>query len=123
MAPGGRRAYDWRPWTRPSPEATAEGAASSAAHRPIGRGRLHAAPLRGLFVLACVYTLSVAREFLLRSPAEASRQLYDVLHHCDALGLRSIVVIMPPDQPEWDAVRDRLLRATRPLASIAVIGQ
>ena len=65
MAPGGRRAYDWRPWTRPSPEATAEGAASSAAHRPIGRGRLHAAPLRGLFVLACVYTLSVAREFLM----------------------------------------------------------
>jgi hypothetical protein len=24
-------------------------------------------------------------------------------------------VVMPPDRPEWDAVRDRVLRATRPL--------
>ncbi len=44
----------------------------------------------------------------------ASRFLYDVLHQCDALGVRSIIVIMPPDRPEWLAVRDRLLRATRP---------
>src|SRR3989442_1452916 len=65
MAPGGRRAYDWRPWTRPSPEATAEGAASPAANRRIGRGRIHSATLTGLFILACVYTLSVAREFLM----------------------------------------------------------
>jgi len=57
---------------------------------------------------------AVAR-FTLESPAEASRRLYDVLHHCDSLGLDSIVVVMPPADPEWQAVRDRLRRATRPL--------
>jgi L-threonylcarbamoyladenylate synthase len=53
----------------------------------------------------------------LESPDLAARSLYDVLHRCDALGRESIVVIMPPDRPEWQAVRDRLLRATRPLRS------
>jgi L-threonylcarbamoyladenylate synthase len=56
-------------------------------------------------------------EFRLETPAEAARLLYDVLHRCDALGLRSIVVVLPPDQPEWQAIRDRLLRATRPVGS------
>jgi len=53
--------------------------------------------------------------FTLESPEAASRRLYDVLHQCDSLGLGSIVVVMPPDLPEWQAVRDRLLRATRAL--------
>jgi L-threonylcarbamoyladenylate synthase len=56
--------------------------------------------------------------FVLRTPQEASRQVYDILHRCDLLGLRSIVVLMPPDEPDWRAVRDRLLRATRPLGEI-----
>ena len=30
----------------------------------------------------------------------------------------SIVVLMPPDLPEWRAVRDRLLRATRPMVAM-----
>ena len=51
-----------------------------------------------------------------------SRLLYDVLHRCDSLGLGSIVVVMPPDEPEWRAVRDRLLRATRPLAIAGMHG-
>jgi L-threonylcarbamoyladenylate synthase len=59
-----------------------------------------------------------AREFRLESPARASRHLYATLHHCDAMGLRAIVVVLPPDRPEWQAVRDRLLRATRPLAEL-----
>jgi L-threonylcarbamoyladenylate synthase len=54
--------------------------------------------------------------FRLETPARAAQHLYETLHYCDALGLRAIVVIMPPDRPEWQAVRDRLLRATRPLA-------
>jgi L-threonylcarbamoyladenylate synthase len=54
--------------------------------------------------------------FRLETPAQAARHLYETLHHCDALGLRSILVVMPPDRPEWHAVRDRLLRATRPVA-------
>ena len=54
--------------------------------------------------------------FHLETPAQASRHLYETLHRCDALGLRAILVVLPPDRPEWHAVRDRLLRATRPVA-------
>jgi L-threonylcarbamoyladenylate synthase len=57
----------------------------------------------------------VASRFFLDSPELAARSLYDILHQCDSLGLESIVVVMPPDSPEWLAVRDRLQRATRPL--------
>jgi L-threonylcarbamoyladenylate synthase len=62
-------------------------------------------------------SLAVAKEFRLDSPAVAARLLYDVLHQCDALEVRAIIVIMPPDRPEWLAVRDRLLRATRPFST------
>jgi L-threonylcarbamoyladenylate synthase len=55
------------------------------------------------------------RLFRLETPETAARSLYDVLHQCDALGVESILVVMPPDDPAWQAIRDRLLRATRPL--------
>jgi L-threonylcarbamoyladenylate synthase len=48
-------------------------------------------------------------------PLSAARELYSVLHRLDALGLKQIVVLMPPDEPRWSAVRDRLTRATRAL--------
>jgi L-threonylcarbamoyladenylate synthase len=57
-----------------------------------------------------------ARQIVLETPQIASRLLYETLHRYDLLGLGAIVVVMPPDLPEWEAVRDRLLRATRPLA-------
>ena len=43
-----------------------------------------------------------------------ARDLYLTLRHLDSLGLEQIVVVMPPDQPDWAAIRDRLTRATRP---------
>lgn len=55
------------------------------------------------------------RLFGLAIPETAARLLYDILHQCDALGVEAILVVMPPDLPEWCAIRDRLLRATRPL--------
>jgi L-threonylcarbamoyladenylate synthase len=57
-----------------------------------------------------------ASRFDLDSPALAARSIYDVLHRCDSLGRESIIVVMPPDSPEWQAVRDRLLRATLALS-------
>lgn len=48
-------------------------------------------------------------------PAEYARHLYAVLHELDVMRLRTIYIEMPPDQPEWTAVRDRILRATTPL--------
>ena len=59
-----------------------------------------------------------AASYALETPDEASRELYDILHRCDLLGVRSIIVVMPPDEPEWRAVRDRLLRATRALDEV-----
>jgi L-threonylcarbamoyladenylate synthase len=44
----------------------------------------------------------------------AARSLYATLRACDARGARRILVVMPPDVPAWQAVRDRLLRATLP---------
>ena len=52
--------------------------------------------------------------FQLETPESAALDLYIVLRQCDAMGLDLIVVVPPPDRPEWHAVRDRLWRATRP---------
>ena len=62
--------------------------------------------------------LSTTREDRLESPEIAARRLYDVLHGFDSMCPPAIVVIMPPDRPEWLAIRDRLLRATRPIAEL-----
>ncbi len=45
----------------------------------------------------------------------ATRDLYRVLHESDRREVQQIVVVMPPDQAEWQAVIDRLKRATRPV--------
>lgn len=49
-------------------------------------------------------------------PSSYARQLYARLRLLDTQQLRAIYVEMPPDVPEWHAVRDRILRATRPLS-------
>ena len=62
--------------------------------------------------------IPLARETRLESPEQAARCLYDVLHRFDAARPQAIVVVMPPDRLEWLAIRDRLLRATRPLVEL-----
>jgi L-threonylcarbamoyladenylate synthase len=49
------------------------------------------------------------------TPAKYAHHLYKVLRELDAMGLSAIYIEMPPDGPEWAAVRDRLKRATRPM--------
>ena len=49
------------------------------------------------------------------SPDVYARHLYAVLRELDAMGLGEIYIEMPPAQPQWEAVRDRITRATRPL--------
>jgi L-threonylcarbamoyladenylate synthase len=44
-------------------------------------------------------------------PVEAARSLYAVLHNCDDHELELILIVPPPDGPEWQAVRDRVNRA------------
>lgn len=48
----------------------------------------------------------------LLTPEAAARELYAVLRRLEGEGVTRIVVVMPPDQPQWAAVRDRLVRAT-----------
>jgi L-threonylcarbamoyladenylate synthase len=50
------------------------------------------------------------------SPDAYARRLYSVLRELEALNLPAIYIEMPPDKPEWLAIRDRLRRATRALA-------
>lgn len=38
--------------------------------------------------------------------------LYDALHQLDRHGLRQILIEMPPQTPEWEAIWDRLRKAT-----------
>ncbi len=40
--------------------------------------------------------------------------LYSALHTLDAGGATHIVAVLPPEAPEWEAVRDRLMRASTP---------
>ena len=44
-------------------------------------------------------------------PAEYAEALYAILHELDRERYDFLVVEMPPDTPEWAAVRDRLTRA------------
>jgi L-threonylcarbamoyladenylate synthase len=48
----------------------------------------------------------------LKDPETAGRFLYSTLHRFDEGALELIVVVMPPDSPEWRTIRDRLIRAT-----------
>jgi len=45
------------------------------------------------------------------NPREYAAQLYQELHRQDDAGREMILITLPPDTPEWDAIRDRLRRA------------
>ena len=51
-----------------------------------------------------------------REPALYARRLYEVLRELDGMNLANLYIEMPPDTPEWAAVRDRLVRGTVPIA-------
>ena len=45
-------------------------------------------------------------------PSEYARTLYDNLRRLDASGAAHLIIAEPPDGPDWEAVRDRLKRAS-----------
>lgn len=49
-----------------------------------------------------------------RSAAAYSAVLYDNLHRLDRMRVSTIYVQEPPETPEWEAVRDRLTKASDP---------
>jgi L-threonylcarbamoyladenylate synthase len=52
----------------------------------------------------------------LRTPAQAEAYLYGYLHAMDMNHLDYLIIVPPPDEPCWRAVRDRLWRASTPWA-------
>ena len=57
-------------------------------------------------------------DFLSPDPQEYARELYSALRRADAVGGAAIFIELPPPTPQWTAVRDRILRATRPLSDL-----
>jgi L-threonylcarbamoyladenylate synthase len=47
-----------------------------------------------------------------RDPEACGRALYSAWHRCDAAGAKLIVVEAPPESVEWQAIADRLRRAS-----------
>lgn len=54
----------------------------------------------------------VAWELLGPTPDAFARELYAALHRMDAAGVTHVLLSAPPAESPWDAVTDRLLRAT-----------
>jgi L-threonylcarbamoyladenylate synthase len=63
---------------------------------------------------ASLHRTSMSRVMMPNDPDEYARQLYAVLRELDALKLREIHIESPPDTAAWAAVRDRIVRATKP---------
>lgn len=48
-------------------------------------------------------------------PEDYARALYAALHEADASRCDILLIALPPDEPAWAAIHDRLRRATRSL--------
>lgn len=46
-----------------------------------------------------------------KNPVIVAERLYSVLHHLDTLNVAELLVQLPPNTPEWQAILDRLTRA------------
>jgi predicted PurR-regulated permease PerM len=79
VATGGRRSYDWRSWAGAGPGSDSSSSGSAeAAGQPNRRVRqIRSSALNGLFILASIYTLSIARAFLV--PLAIGLMLYFLL--------------------------------------------
>ena len=97
-----------------------------AAHRSPGQHKKHYSPrTRVLLVnrgflpsvgkggyLWLAYNAAAERKMRMpEDPAAYAAALYNTLHSMDREGLDWIAVELPPDRPEWAAIRDRLIRA------------
>ncbi len=65
----------------------------------------------GFRVISLGYDLIYDYKFISDDPEEYAADLYAALHELDNGRYDRIVIEMPPDTPEWAAVRDRLTRA------------
>jgi L-threonylcarbamoyladenylate synthase len=70
----------------------------------------------GGFILigSSLHRTGTARFEMPADPAAYAQHLYAVLRELDEMRLVAIYIQMPPDNPDWLAVRDRIIRATTP---------
>lgn len=96
------------------------------AHRSPGQNRKHYSPRtrivlvsrghlpregRGAYLWLDYNAVAAARQRMPEEPEAYAAKLYGTLHQLDNEGFDWIAVELPPDRPEWTAIRDRLLRA------------
>ena len=82
-----------------------------------GQHARHYAPRTPLHLFKSRWEPPPGRGLILNLPHECkayAAHLYAALHSADKEGWDWIGVIEPPDQPEWDGIRDRLRRASAP---------
>ena len=115
-----------RPGMAHVPDAAIGGAEPGEAHRSPGQHRKHYSPKtrivlvgrghlpregRGAYLWLDYNAVAAARQRMPEEPEAYATKLYGTLHQLDNEGFDWIAVELPPDQPEWAAIRDRLLRA------------
>lgn len=107
-------------------EAVPAGASEGAAQRSPGQHRKHYSPKtrivlvnrghlpqqgRGAYLWRDYNAAASARKRMPEKAEAYAAELYSALHKLDAEGFDWIAVELPPEAPEWAAIRDRLLRA------------
>ncbi|HTA59105.1 MAG TPA: L-threonylcarbamoyladenylate synthase [Candidatus Baltobacteraceae bacterium] len=100
--------------------------AGDAAQRSPGQHRKHYSPKtrvvlvsrghlpkdgRGAYLWLDYNAVAAGRQRMPAKPEEYAAELYSTLHKLDGQGFDWIAVELPPDLPEWEAIRDRLVRA------------
>ena len=106
--------------------ATAQSEQEGAPHRSPGQHKKHYSPRtrvllvsrgflphegRGAYLWLDYSARATFKRRMPQSAEEYAAQLYSTLHELDAKGFDWIAVELPPDGPEWAAIRDRLTRA------------
>jgi L-threonylcarbamoyladenylate synthase len=106
--------------------AAVTGASEEEAHRSPGQHRKHYSPKthvvlvnrghlpregRGAYLWLDYNAAAAARQRMPEKPETYAAKLYSTLHKLDREGYDWIAVELPPEAPEWAAIRDRLLRA------------
>jgi len=76
----------------------------------VGRGHLPKAG-RGAYLWLAYNAAAAEKRRMPEKPAEYAAELYTTLHEFDQVGFDWIAVELPPEEAEWAAIRDRLLRA------------
>jgi L-threonylcarbamoyladenylate synthase len=84
------------------------------AHPSPGMHRRHYSPKTSLILVKPGQPPSAGNGVRLQMPADPSQYaavLYERLHHADSENWDWIEIELPPDEPQWAAIRDRLERA------------